>query len=439
MNASFHRALSRSAWSALALFAAPALAEPVFTVTSPIDAVDAAPGDGACASAAGACTLRAAIMEANRSSGVGATIVLPAGTYTLAIPATSGDGDDNGDLDLTTPASGSPLIHVAGMGAAATIIDANEIDRAFHVGTGRTATISGVTIRNGFVDAASLGGGGVFNHGVLTIANSVIEGNRTGGNSGGGIFNSTNATLSVTGTTVRANDAYLGGGLLTQGPTTIRDSTFHQNGAGSGGAVFVYGSTLYAVNSTFSWNHADGEGGGISSQGNAYLYNCSVIGNDADHDRDETGGIGGGIFANPGSLFVVVNTLIADNTVLDAPIPNNCNGALEAYGMNLLDERDGCTVTTSESNLGFVSPATIGALQDNGGPTPTHALLADSEAIDNTIDGLGCVNENGLLLPLDQRGAPRLAGARCDVGAFEFGATVPANDFIFRDGFEGGM
>src|SRR5688500_7395645 len=152
MNASFHRALSRSAWSALALFAAPALAEPVFTVTSPIDAVDAAPGDGACASAAGACTLRAAVMEANALAGAD-TIVLPAGTYGRTIAnanagteyeqeedfAATGDLDVFGDLTLT------------GAGAAATIIDARGLDRVLHVLEAATVAVSGVTLRGGNV------------------------------------------------------------------------------------------------------------------------------------------------------------------------------------------------------------------------------------------------------------------------------------------------
>jgi hypothetical protein len=122
-------------------------------------------------------------------------------------------------------------------------------------------------------------------------------------------------------------------------------------------------------------------------------------------------------------------------TILDAPIPDNCNGALETYGLNLMDDRSGCTVT-AESSLGFVSVNSIGPLQDNGGPTLTHALLAGSEAIDSTHDNLGCVDETGAPQEADQRGAPRPTGARCDVGAFEFGAVVPVDDLIFRDGFE---
>ena len=87
-----------------------------------------------------------------------------------------------------------------------------------------------------------------------------------------------------------------------------------------------------------------------------------------------------------------------------------------------------------ESRFRFVD--TIGPLQDNGGPTPTHALLTNSEAIDNTIDSLGCVDETGSQLATEQRGAPRVAGARCDVGAFEYDAVVPVPDRLFEDGFE---
>ena len=47
----------------------------VFVVDAAVDVVDAVPGDGACATAAGLCTLRAAVQEANASPGAH-TIVL---------------------------------------------------------------------------------------------------------------------------------------------------------------------------------------------------------------------------------------------------------------------------------------------------------------------------------------------------------------------------
>jgi len=153
----------------------------------------------------------------------------------------------------------------------------------------------------------------------------------------------------------------------------------------------------------------------------AALYNTTIIDNDADHDRDVNGGIGGGVYSIAGSRFIVVNTLIAGNTVLNAPIYNDCNGMLEVYGMNLLFDETGCTFSGNGSaSWGWISLNTFGPLQDNGGPTWTHALLAGSAAIDTTIDSLGCVDETGTRLTTDQRGAARPVGARCDVGAFEY-------------------
>ena len=51
----------------------------------------------------------------------------------------------------------------------------------------------------------------------------------------------------------------------------------------------------------------------------------------------------------------------------------------------------------------------LGPLQDNGGPTPTHALLLGSPAID----------ASSACPATDQRGVTRPQGAGCDIGAFE--------------------
>src|SRR5262245_54831269 len=99
----------RRAW--LAVFAAlllPTSALGVnltFTVNSTTDAVDAAPGNGVCATTGGACTLRAAIQEANAhpNSGSGTdTISIPtAGTYRLTITGRDEEAAAKGDLDIT--------------------------------------------------------------------------------------------------------------------------------------------------------------------------------------------------------------------------------------------------------------------------------------------------------------------------------------------------
>ena len=83
-------------------------------------------------------------------------------------------------------------------------------------------------------------------------------------------------------------------------------------------------------------------------------------------------------------------------------------------------DSDGTCNLTEPTDLPNTDPL-LGPLQDNGGPTETHALLPGSPAIDAGDDSI--VGEP-LLLTTDQRGQPRLQGAHVDIGAYE---TVPAD------------
>src|SRR3989442_3563837 len=102
------------------------LAAATFTVNDTADAVDAAPGNGSCATAGGTCTLRAAIQEANAHTGAD-TIMVPAGTYLLTIPGRGEDAAVTGDLDITDD------VTITGAGADSTIVDGNRIDRLFEI------------------------------------------------------------------------------------------------------------------------------------------------------------------------------------------------------------------------------------------------------------------------------------------------------------------
>jgi hypothetical protein len=73
---------------------------------------------------------------------------------------------------------------------------------------------------------------------------------------------------------------------------------------------------------------------------------------------------------------------------------------------------------TSDQPGATAEQLNLGPLQDNGGTTMTHALGADSVAID-AIPVEDCIDADGQPLTTDQRGEPRPAGDRCDVGAFE--------------------
>jgi hypothetical protein len=101
-----------------------------FTVNDPTDAVDAAIGDGFCATAAGTCTLRAAIQEANATAAADRINFQTAGTYPLTINGVGENAAATGDLDITTP------ISIFNMSTGTVIIDAIGLaprDRVFDV------------------------------------------------------------------------------------------------------------------------------------------------------------------------------------------------------------------------------------------------------------------------------------------------------------------
>ncbi|MEO7326683.1 MAG: choice-of-anchor Q domain-containing protein [Dokdonella sp.] len=415
-----------------------------FTVNSTQDLIDDNTSDNVCHTAANTCTLRAAVMQANRSPGEGATINLPPGTYVLTRTPANADGEDTGDLNLTTPTLNDPPITIVGAGATATIIDAGHVDRVFDVGLSRTAKISGVTLRNGVAANLNAEGGGIWNQGTLTLDHIVVSGNHA--DYGGGIFNF--GTLSMQNSIIASNvGTASGGGLYNQafgggaGSVTIIASTVASNTAKSGGGLINYGA-VNIVNSTIAGNEAVDDGGGIYDQGSsANIYNSTIAYNDADQDRDGVG-LGGGVYiSGSGTHLDQIMSLLAGNTMGNTPLYDDCdgNGYLVEYGLNILgtdaDSLSGCIITNAPGgdSAELNSLSFLGGLADNGGPTPTIALLSGNNAIDqgNPMSPYLCVDQGGNGLPYDQRGFARTDGA-CDIGAFEYGAV----DRIFKNGFE---
>jgi hypothetical protein len=123
----------------------------------------------------------------------------------------------------------------------------------------------------------------------------------------------------------------------------------------------------------------------------------------------------GGGLRSPGGLWLH-NSIVAGNTVTAEDRGPDCYvGSLTSQGHNLVGAGTGCPSDPSLGDL-TVAPATVftqvlGPLQDNGGPTATHALLPGSPAID--------AGDPNRCPPTDQRGVPRPQGAGCDIGAFE--------------------
>lgn len=287
----------------LLLMSATAMQAANFVVTSPLDSNDAAPGDGFCADAAGACSLRAAISEANALAGAD-TITLPAGTYTTTIPTTSDNANANGDFDITQD------LTITGAGAGTTFVEAapapaTASDRVFHIPTGGiVAVIENLTVRNGSLTGFSATssfsrGGGIQNLGNLTLNNVIVSGNQTVVRAGGIYSTGTGNQITLNNSTVSGNrvvsadqNVFGGGMFVENGTSTITNSSITGNFAtstfinpdpaingGFGFAAGYYGlnGTHTFTRSTSSNNVGTGAGDG-GSQGTGLRFNSNAAG-----------------------------------------------------------------------------------------------------------------------------------------------------------------
>jgi hypothetical protein len=246
-------------------------------------------------------------------------------------------------------------------------------------------------------------GGAILNRvGALSVAHSVFTGNQGGTVSGGGIENNDIALVSDSTFTGNTAGAYGGGGLYNGlgGRLTVTNSTFAANSAGAsgGGGLLIETGALTVTNSTFAGNTAGvGGSGGLYSTAAPSIVNSTFAGNSA--------GVGGS-----GNIS---GTLSLKNTIVAGGSPRNCAGAITSQGHNLVSGTS-CGFSAA-GDLSIMNPL-LGPLRDNGGPTPTQALLAGSPAIDHG-DNAGCPTA-------DQRGVPRPRGAACDIGAYEYGGIL---------------
>jgi CSLREA domain-containing protein len=319
-----------------------------------------------------------------------------------------------------------------------------------------------------------LPGGGIENTGTLSLIDSTVSGNGTRG-PGGGIASS--GTLHITRGTIRGNGAGCfigdennclgggnGGGLSNTGSADIADSSIDANtGNGAGGGI-SNGGLMSIVNSTISGDtaaadsEAVGVGGGIfnADTGILTVSNSTISGNGAE-GFDPSSGRGGGIF-NAGSLRLVSSTMTGNGAASEAAggagvfnaavspkqasllmsilagngsqIGNgpDCAGQpLMSEGSNLIGSAAGCSIGgVTTGNLIGVDPG-LGPLQDNAGPTFTHALLARSPAIDAVkTDACPATDQRGVVRPQDGNLDGRPV---CDIGAFELrrAGTPPPN------------
>lgn len=347
------------------------------------------------------------------TSGVATRIARAATVFTVTNTNDSGPGSlrqavlDAHDFDeiifnlpphsTITLTSGEIAISVAltilGPGANQLTISGNNSSRIFDISDTAKVAIAGLTMANGFVQGI---GGGIDNRGELSVAYCIFTGNSLG------------------------QGQLAGGALASGGALAVTGCAFLGNSAPSAGAVYSNDSLCTITNSTFSGNSATiGAAGAINLSGNAnVIVNCTISGNSTTFS-----GFGGGIFVVTKESLSLENTIIAGNTGGDCSIAQGVLFASNSH--NLIGDGTCSPMLSGDPKLG--------PLQNNGGPTPTMALLPGSPAIDAGDDSaLGAP----LSLTTDQRGIgfPRKAGAHVDIGAFEVQPlSGPSFDTCLKD------
>ena len=405
----------------------------------------------------GAGTLRRAIDVASPGSTITFAPTLR-GTIVLA----------TNNLDISKDLS------IRGPGVGILAISNGNNGYSIHVHSGVSVSISGLafknneTLQNSFIDNTgeltltnslitnTIGpNGGINNTGTLTIVNSTISNNigyESGGINNTGLLDFTNNSLDITNSTISGNRSDgKGGGIFNSsntGFTSLTNSSVSGNIAVGGGGGIDNSGFFDIANSTISDNKALNEGGGIDSPGGLLLTNSTVSGNTALT-------FGGGIAVS--SLFYTIDycTIYRNTATQDGggiaiyqnrpkvPFQNdhgngigesivsgnhaqtspNISGVIWSHGYNLFQNVSPSTnfvpLNVQSTDMEVSTSTFLGIdslLRNNGGQTPTHALIPGSPAIDSIpphiCQIIGIIN--------DQRGVKRPQGDGCDIGAYEY-------------------
>ena len=299
---------------AAALVAATASAK-TFEVTKRGD-----PTPGACKKRD--CSLREAVIAANARGGSDKIVLPEKKAYKLSIPnsvpAAGEDEAAEGDLDLLQDIG---IVH-PGKGTAR--VDAQGIDRAFHLHADADTTIKKLGIRNGVAPPGGTNDGGAIlidsrpsgpTSASLTLTRSKLVNNDTIGPSGfgGAIADYGDGRLVITRSRLADNTSTDDSGAIDiskDGGVVIKKSTIEGNrseGVGGVGYLSAEGGAQI-VDSTIAGNFAGEDAGGFRVTGDATVLRLtgSTIA------QNTTDGYGGGIEVDSGRL-VVSNSTIAGN------------------------------------------------------------------------------------------------------------------------------
>ena len=379
---------------------------------------------GSCVSTASTCTLRAAVQAANQNGGA-STINLPAGTYPIdtgtsasSAPTVAGKHVDNtvGEFKIN-PGNNSTQVTVIGAGAGSTVINAQGHDRVFDVFANGALDIQKMTLENASPDAASFvafSGGAIYSDGHLSAESVVFTGNTAPGNSGGGIYASSNSgsTLLVTGCVFQNNTAGSGAAIEVDTPNdaTISFTLLQGNNtSGNGGAVEGFESGGLTLNfDDLVQNTAFDGGGAVNWQGDGALNITNSL-----FTQNQAGNSdGGGAIWSNGSTSSNVNVSSAS---FDGNTTSGSGGALldeESNALTLSQDRFSANSATATGGGGG------GALYLNSAATSPVTSVVSSE-----FDGNTAPNTDGGAIAWEL-GSLSLLGDSFVLNSGEFGGAL---------------
>ena len=321
---------------------------------------------------AGAGSFRQAVLDVNASQDASSNITFAAGANGVISLATVLPAINN-NVAVTGPGAGQLTVQRSPQAA--------QNFEIFWINAGKTVSISGMTISNGRNGANS--GGGVTNFGNLTLTNVTLNGNQAG--PGGAIYSG--GPLTVTGSTITNNTSTTQGGAIfcdynvfAVSTVNITNTTISSNSATSGGGVYVLGANVTISGGTISSNNATNGGG-------AY-----VMGPDGSLTLTGRATIGGnnGATANGGGVYLANGAMQAQGGQLNMNNNSTISGNNAVNGAGIYGDSRGSMMITGNSTVSGNTATGDGAgIYTAGGATLNGANITGNTA---TGDGGGIRN-----------------------------------------------
>ena len=253
--------------------------------------------------------------------------------------------------------------------------------RLFTVNNGVTLTLQNIKLVNGY-NSSSAGGGAITNYGHLILNNVTIQNMPDSGYNGGAI--ATYGALDITDSTFTNNKATNGGAVYANGASaivSIENSRFEYNKAtgiiqntnGFGGGIYTANNAQVTIQAGTFYSNTGNDGGAI------YTGNTSILNLQASTLTENYAAYKGGALLNSGT-GVVTNSTLQDNVGL-------LGGAIFNYG----------TLTTTQSTLARNHGQVGGALNNYLGTANLTTVTLSGNAV--TAYG-GAVNNYAATLNL---------------------------------------